>query len=171
MKKLITIIATVILLTNPANVSADTKIAGDSARLQSDELTKEDYRVQILKDYLESHNSPLSEHADDFVRIADENQLDWRLVPAISGVESTFGKRIPYKSYNAYGWAGGKYYFESWPDSIDIVSSTLKEKYMNKGATSVNRIARIYAPPSNSWAWKVKYFMNEIEPFPVEFTL
>ena len=32
---------------------------------------------------------------EDFVTYADTNGLDYRLVPAITGVESTFGKLIP----------------------------------------------------------------------------
>jgi len=172
MKKIITILAIVIGLLKPASAYADTNIAGGSARLKSNEIaSEEDFRVQKLEYYLISHNSPLSEHAGDFVRIADQHNLDWRLVPAISGVESTFGKRIPYKSYNAYGWAGGNYYFSSWDESIEVVSSTLRSRYIDRGATSVDKIARIYAPPSNTWAHKVKFFMNQIDSFPVEFTL
>lgn len=130
-----------------------------------------DQRVFRLERYLVKHNSPLAIHADVLVFYADEYELDWRLVAAISGVESTFGKRIPQNSYNAYGWANGNYYFESWEDSIEQVSRVLKEKYVDKGLTSVNQIARRYAPPSNSWAWKVKYFMDEIDPIPLEFTI
>jgi len=93
------------------------------------------------------------------------------MVAAISGVESTFGKRIPENSYNAYGWANGNYYFESWEDSIAIVSKTLREKYYDRGATTLNQIARRYAPPSSSWAWKVNYFMEKIDPVPLPFTI
>ena len=174
MKKLLIsilfILLAILLSAKPA--LADSFVAEESAQIKkySNEL-EFDYRVIILKKYLESHNSPLSESAPHFVRYADKYGLDWRMVPAISGVESTFGKRIPKNSYNAYGWANGNYSFESWEDSIEIVSKTLREKYYNRGATTLNQIARRYAPPSSTWAWKVEFFMNEIDEFPMKFDI
>jgi hypothetical protein len=155
------------------HVSADVSVVSSSAELNY--LITFDYsvdpRVIRLKNYLEGHNSPLSEHAQNFVESADRYDLDWRLVPAITGVESTFGKRIPYNSYNAYGWANGEYRFTSWDESIDHVSRSLREKYYDRGAENINKIARRYAPPSSSWSWKVKFFMEKIDSVPVEFDL
>jgi hypothetical protein len=111
----------------------------------------------------------LAEYAEELVAASDKYGLDWRLVPAISGVESTFGKHIPKGSYNAYGWANGDYRFKSWEDSIEIVSQTLRTKYIDRGAPSINKIARRYAPPSTTWARNVKFFMYKIEAFPVAF--
>jgi hypothetical protein len=151
---------------------ADVNVAQPSATLKTNSIENDnDYRVVVLKKYLEKMDSPLSDHSRAFIQAADRNSLDWRLVPAITGVESTFGKRIPPNSYNAYGWANGNYYFDSWEESIDVVSDTLKEKYVDRGATTIDEIARIYAPPSNTWSWKVKYFMNEIDTVPLTFTI
>lgn len=130
-----------------------------------------DTRVQTLRAYLNSHDSPLADYSSEFISYADKYELDWRFVVAISGVESTFGKRIPTNSYNAYGWANGSYKFSSWEESIEIVNKTLKEKYIDKGADSIDEIARIYAPPSKTWSGKVKYFMNKIDPISLEFTI
>lgn len=165
------IISIVSYLFSAGIVSAEVPMVGASAQLKTSDSGTDDYRIMILRTYLIKHNSPLAEHAEDFVAIADKYNIDWRLVPAISGVESTFGKRIPRNSYNAYGWANGAYKFKSWEDSIEIVSKTLREKYIDRGAPSISRIARRYAPPSSTWAGKVKFFMKKIEPFPVTFTL
>ena len=146
-------------------------MADESASLKSNIINKEDPRVEILENYLESHKSPLSSYSGKFIEVADIYNLDWRLIPAIAGVESTFGKRIPKNSYNAYGWANGIYKFGSWEESIEVVGKSLREKYIDRGAPSINRIARRYAPPSSSWAWKVKFFMGRIEPLPVYFDL
>lgn len=154
------------------SVLADNYVAEESAKIRQESEEEDfDYRVITLKKYLEIHNSPLTDSAEHFVAYADKYQLDWRMVAAISGVESTFGKRIPKNSYNAYGWNNGNYYFESWEDSIEVVSKTLRQKYYNRGAVTINQIARRYAPPSTSWAWKVEYFMNEIDPIPLSFTI
>src|SRR5260221_11487147 len=92
-----------------------------------------DTRVTKLRAYFEKNNSPLTDYADEFVKYADKYELDWRFLPAISGVESTFGKHIPYNSYNAYGWANGDYKFTSWEDSIEHVTKTLRTKYIDRG--------------------------------------
>lgn len=126
-----------------------------------------DERVEKLKAYFAKHNSPLKPYAYDFVYYADLYGLDWKLVPAISGVESTFGKRIPRNSYNAYGWANGNYSFTSWEQSIEVVSRTLKEKYVDRGYNTVPKIARMYAPPSTTWSGNVQFFMNQIENYEV----
>ena len=153
-------------------ISADYFIAEPSAQLKEVRGTKEeDYRIGVLRNFFEEYNSPLSEYAEHFISTADKYHLDWRLVPAITGIESTFGKRMPQGSFNAYGWANGDYRFSSWETSIEIVSKTLREKYLNRGATTIEKIARRYAPPSKTWAGKVKYFMNEIDPLPLEFTI
>jgi hypothetical protein len=130
-----------------------------------------DERPLILKNFLNSYNSPIADYSQALVNTADKYDIDWKLVTAIAGVESTFGKRIPINSYNAYGWANGNYYFISWENSIEIVTKALREKYYDRGADTVIKIAPIYAPPSSTWAWKVNYFMNEIKDPLVQFDL
>lgn len=172
MTKLITslsiLIAFLFLLAAPT--SAGAVVAEPSAQLISNSKAQ-DVRVETLRKYLASHNSPLAEYAEVFVSCADKYDLDWRLVPAITGVESTFGKRIPQNSYNAYGWVNGEYNFKSWEDSIEIVTRTLRINYLDKGASSIGAIAKRYAPPSSTWAGKVKFFVRKIGPYPTTFTL
>ncbi|RLC29376.1 hypothetical protein DRH13_05820 [Candidatus Woesebacteria bacterium] len=167
----ITFIIFMLAYVSTAEVSADVTVAESSAQLVGRTKVESDYREEILRNYLEGHNSPLSEYSGVFINLADKYRLDWRLVPAITGVESTFGKRIPINSYNAYGWANGGYSFESWDESIEVVSKALRNNYIDRGAVSINDIARIYAPPSETWARNVKFFMNKIDPLPVSFSL
>lgn len=126
---------------------------------------EEDIRIGKLEGFLASYNSPLAKYAFNFVKTADYYGLDWRLLPAIAGVESSFGKAVPPSSFNAYGWANGAYWFTSWKTSIEIVASSLRSDYFNRGADTVEKIAPVYAPPSRTWAWKVRYFMEKIENF------
>jgi len=157
----------------PAGViSADSRVADGSAQLRANAFNQpNDIRVSQLKAFLEKYNSPLAPYAGKFISEADKNGLDWRLVASITGVESTFGKQIPYNSYNAYGWVNGDYSFPSWNASIEVVSQTLRQNYINKGAVSIDQIARRYAPPSTTWAWKVKYFMKKIDSTGLSFSL
>ena len=163
------------ILTNfvlPEDVLASVKEVSASSRLKRIYIGKNiDLRVNRLENFLEKHSSPLSPYAQNFIWYADTYNIDWRLVPAISGVESTFAKRYPWGSYNAYGWANGKYNFSSWDHSIEVVTKTLREKYYDKGAGNIGKIARRYAPPSNTWGRNVKFFMNKIDSFPIEFDI
>jgi len=146
--------------------------AGASAAINYSEVSDNfDYRVTNIRKFLIKYNSPLSDYAQDFVVYADIYGLDYRIIPAITGVESTFGKRIPVNSYNAYGWANGEYRFTSWEDSIEHVSMTLKTKYIERGAPTIAQIARRYAPPSSTWGSKVKFFMRKIDSLPVSYDI
>jgi hypothetical protein len=169
MKKIIYIVFVLLFLIAAKPASAF--VAEKSAEIKSKNKNKTDTRNLVLKSFLDKKKSPLSEYSDILIEKADENGLDYRLIPAISGVESNFGKRIPYNSYNAYGWANGDFYFDSWEDSIEIVSDTLKKKYIDKGARKINQIAKIYAPPSTTWAKNVKYFVNQIDPTGLSFDI
>lgn len=174
MKKLITLILTltVLFITSAGTVRAQELAVSPSASFKKDAKTTDfDYRVVILKRFLEKFNSPLSPYAEEFVASADKYGIDYRLVPAITGVESTFGKRIPYKSYNAYGWANGDAKFKSWEDSIEHVTMTLRKKYIDRGAPTISKIARRYAPPSKTWGTKVTYFVRKIDTVPVTYDL
>lgn len=152
----------ILSLSQPA--SAQEKIAAGSAVLENLSF-QADERIAKLKNFLASYNSPLAKYANNFVEAADKYGIDWKLVPAITGVESTFGKNIPANSYNAYGWANGTFYFQSWEQSIDHVSKTLKEKYVDRGLDTPYKMGPVYAPPSKAWAGKVVFFMNRLDFF------
>lgn len=127
---------------------------------------KLDPEAEVLQKYLAKFDSPLQYHAQDFVDAAKKYNLPWRLLPAIAGVESTFGKFIP-GGYNGWGW--GVYgtqaiYFNSWKEAIYTIAQGLRENYFNKGYTEPYSINRIYAA-SPTWGYKVSYFMNDLEKF------
>ena len=150
-------------------ILAEEKVSATSAAISSSEQVIKDNRGKRLKKYLQSHNSPLAPYSKFIIETADQYSLDWKLVPAISGLESSFGKHIPVNSFNAYGWNGGRYYFEDWQDGIATVSKALKENYLDKwDAKTVEQIGPIYAE-SPTWSQRVAYFMNEIDNFQSSF--
>lgn len=150
-------------------VSAQT-IAGSSATLASENTVtqKQDNRIQILNEYFKKYDSPLQNEAKTFVKMADIYNLDYRLLPSITGVESGFGKALPTNSYNAWGW--GIYgnhitYFSSWKEAIETISKELRERFMNKwGTKNVYDIGKYYASDPE-WAVKVSKYMDEIDSF------
>lgn len=148
---------------------ASEKSAGRSAVLASNiPQATDDYRVRTLRTYLEKYDSPLAPYAGRFVADADKYNLDWRLVAAISGLESGFGKAIPYGSYNGWGWGiygDNTLAFKSWDDGIDTVSEGLRTRYIDAwGAEDIYQIGSMYAA-SPTWAYRVQGFMNQIEAF------
>lgn len=171
---LLALIATTILF-NPLPASAQVKASVSSANIISIPETNKvfDTRVQTLRSYLESKNSPLAENAQDFVYYADKYNLDWRLVAAISGVESTFGHAIPPYSYNAWGWGvygDNVHRFTSWKEGIYTISEGLRNKYMNKwGAQNIYQIGSFYAA-SPFWASHVQLYLNDIQKFALNDT-
>lgn len=159
----------VIILSQTPKVYAQELAAGSSAVLLKPTAREAtDSRVRILREYLEKYNSPLSLSAGTFVKTADKYSLDWKLVAAISGVESTFGREIPYESFNGWGWGiygDNMIRFSSWNEGIEIISEGLRTKYIDKwGAKDVYEIGRFYAS-SPTWAQRVEYFMNQIEKY------
>lgn len=126
-----------------------------------------DPRVVKLRNFFQSNNSPLSEYAPVFIQEADRYGLDWRLLPAITGVESTYGQFIPYNSFNAYGWGGGKISFSNWQESISVVSFSLATNYVAKGRNTVEKIAFTYNPVTpREWGKKVNRIMLLIDNQP-----
>lgn len=166
MVKLFLMFATLLLIASiyPEKIYSREKNAQSSALLSSQYTGRPepDIRIMALENILKRHNSPLATYAKVYVQHADRNNIDWKLLPAISGIESTFGKHYVAGSYNAYGWGGGYIYFKSWEDGIATISEELKLKYVNRGADTIYKIAPIYAPPSTSWAYGVSSFSSEI---------
>ena len=132
-----------------------------------------DARALLLAQFLQQHASPLAPHAEYIVARAEQYGLDYRLLPAIAMCESNVGKRMPSSdSYNEWGisvetgeLSGAK--FPNWLYAIDWVSRYMKEKYYDRGISTITDIGAIYAQPSvengNSWASCVEHFMEEIQ--------
>lgn len=153
----------------PQNAFAEVKLAGHSASMElAKKEDKTDNRIRVLEEYLKSFDSPLAKSASTFVEEADKYDIDYRLVAAISGVESTFGHFLPYNSYNAWGWGiygDNMIYFSSFEEGIEIISKSLREKYIDSwGASNVYEIGKFYAE-SPTWASRVDQFMIKIEEF------
>lgn len=168
--KLLLIAIAIAIMLIPQPTYAQERATISSSNTQNPHLKQIglDSRVKILNNFLKQNDSPLAPFADEFVKMADKYNLDWKLVAAISGVESTFGNAIPPYSHNAWGW--GVYgdnviNFKSWSDGIDTISQGLRERYMNQwGGEDIYQIGAMYAS-SPAWPGHVEYYMNKIQDF------
>lgn len=146
---------------------------------QRQRIVTTDRRVIAMRDFLRDYNSPMYPYSEQFIISADEHNLDWRLVAAISGVESAFGNLIPYHpaigtSYNAWGWSAATHpqtgerwsYFENWNQGIDTITYGLATGY-GTGNLDPYLIVDTYCPPCGAtpgkpWASAVTGYMNEL---------
>lgn len=147
--------------------------ANPTSQVLSATIVADDARASLLRQYLEEQKSPMAPYADVIVKNADLYQFDYRLLVAIAGCESNWGKRMPSgDSHNAWGIAvytgqqsGATY--KNWVDAINWVSKYVKEKYHDKGITNLKQISAIWAPPSvetgYSWANCVESLTSEIQ--------
>lgn len=155
------------LITNP--VSAQSLPMADASAHPHFPVEINDARITKLEAFLTAYNSPLAPHASHFVKEADRLGLDWKLVAAICGVESTFGKHTPANSFNGWGWAiftGQKdgRHFADWKEGITVVSEGLRYTYIDKGLVTIEQMGKRYAA-SPTWSMKVRYFLQKIEDF------
>ena len=131
----------------------------ETVKTISPEQIAHNNKVAKVKKYLSSRGSPLAKYAEEFVKAADYYNIDYRIVAAISIIESNGGKNN-FKQYNAWGW--GKSGFDSWTDGIWTVSKGIG-KYYSLGMTTPRSISKSYCPPSaEKWASKVSYVMSVI---------
>lgn len=114
--------------------------------------------IKILKRY----DSPLTDSAEQFIKVCFNYSLPCYLLPSIAGLESTFGHFIYPDSYNPFGWGGGYIKFKSWDEAIETVGKGLKVNYIEKGAESVDEIGFIYSE-SPTWANRVSWFIKQFE--------
>lgn len=135
----------------------------------TEEISHADGRAKIIENFFSAYKSPLSSYSNNFIQIADQYQLDWRLLPSIAMQESNGGKKVIANSYNPFGY--GIYgslvkRFSSWEEAIGRVGKALREDYLDKGLTTPHQIMAKYTPPSltkgGTWAKGVIAFMEEL---------
>jgi hypothetical protein len=123
-------------------------------------IAKPDARTERLKRFFATLHCPISYLAADFVRAADENALDWRLLPSISVIESGGGKA--YKNNNIFGWANGEYLFSTLKAGIHEVAYKLGRSPLYRNRDVEGKL-HLYNP-NEEYATNVITVMNRISP-------
>jgi hypothetical protein len=141
-----------------AGLLAVPAVAGLEHRLGESVPPIADPRLFHLHKFFAAHNSPLEKLAPEFLVAADENDLDWRLLPSISLVESSGGKF--YRNNNVFGWDSCNQRFSSVRESIHLVAARLGNSRLYKDK-DVNEILSIYNPRPE-YSVRVKAVMRTI---------
>ena len=157
------------------NIFSVNKVSAQTREIKGEVLGYvSDWRVKRLEEFFIKNGSPLAPFAGVFVVASDIYQFDWRLLPAISGKESSYGKKIPWDkandrhSFNPFGWGiyGDQIIsFGGWEDGILRVATGLRREYFDKALLTTELVMRKFTPRSNgSWARDVETIMEKISP-------
>jgi hypothetical protein len=161
---LISFLALLLFSLSFSSIAFAQTIADGSAELQISEeevAQTQAYQLRAIQNILTRYESPMLPEAKAFMQASIVYNLHPYFIPSISGLESQFGKRMIHGTYNPFGWGGGRIVFDSWTDGIMTVGAGLRYRYANTNSVTIQSIARIYAPPSTTWADKVKFFMKQ----------
>jgi hypothetical protein len=119
---------------------------------------RSDPRFTPLHNFFAQAECPAAEYAVDFLIVADEFALDWRLLPSLSFIESTGGKAGA--NNNLFGWDSGRARFPSPIAAIRSVGSHLAQD-SNYRSKSLDEILATYNP-NRDYAQRVKSVMRRI---------
>lgn len=119
-------------------------------------------KVENIENYLGRRNAPLAKEAEYIVMMSNKFGIDYRIVVAISIIESSGGIHT-YRPYNAWGWGGAEgFTFENWEHSIYVVSRGIAG-YYSRGQDTPEKMAPTYNPHTpEEWGPKVRMVMNRI---------
>ena len=135
-------------------------------------------KAKAIDSYFKSYDMPLLGMGMKMVMEAEKNGIDWRLLPAISVIESTGGKfACKNATHSFFGWGSCKIDFDSREEAIEIVAMNLGGNNPNTdhhyAGKTTKEILQKYNPPSivPNYAHKVMKVMDAIgENFKTETT-
>ena len=122
--------------------------------------TGPDPRAVRLRRFLSKLHCPVAVMSEDFVHAADDNQLDWRLLPSIAVIESSGGKA--YKNNNIFGWRNGDEAFPTIRAGLNHVAYKLGRSPLYRSRNSLAKL-RLYNP-NEEYPGNVMAVMNRISP-------
>jgi hypothetical protein len=122
--------------------------------------TGPDPRTVRLRGFLSKLHCPVAPMADEFVHAADDNALDWRLLPSIAVIESSGGKA--YKNNNIFGWRNGDQAFPTIRAGLNHVAYKLGRSPLYRFRNSLDKL-KLYNP-NEEYPGNVMAVMNRISP-------
>jgi len=118
-----------------------------------------DPRGARLEAFFKTYGCPAPLHVNDYLRAADSHALDYRILPAISLVESTCGAFE--KMNNRWGWDSAQSGFPSVPAGIEFISSQLADGQPYRGKTVKEKLFTYNPYPQ--YVRQVEKLMRQIE--------
>ncbi len=154
------------MLALPLTIRTERPVSAASAtitRPPSFRLASVDPRVTRLKAFFQRLHCPVAGLSEDFVTAADDNQIDWRLLPSISVMESGGGKA--FRNNNIFGWNNGLEAFPTLRAGIHEVAFKLGQSRLYQNRDSAEKLW-LYNPDA-TYVQSVLALMNRISPVSV----
>lgn len=137
--------------------------------------------VKLIDRYLEQHDSPMMGLGKEFWEQGRRHKVDPRLLVAISGNETGFGRLLTSR-YNAFNWfyrGIWDSHYSSWSEAITSVTRGIRQYYFEEGRTSIEALGAKYGPigaendPDNlnvNFIPNVAVFLRELGADPANLT-
>lgn len=121
--------------------------------------TLQDDRYDKLESFFQSFGCPAPHYVNEYLGAADSNAIDYRLLPAISVLESTCG--IYQRLNNRWGWDSARKGFSSFRAGLQYIARQLSQGrfYRNK---SLEEKVHMYNP-NPQYARLVRKLMLKID--------
>ncbi|MFB3779336.1 MAG: hypothetical protein ACE141_17090 [Bryobacteraceae bacterium] len=120
----------------------------------------DDPRLLKLEHFFRELGSPAHSIAKEFLKAADQNGLDWRLLPSLSILESGGGREC--RNNNILGWDSCRKAFRSSAAGVHYVAERLSVSSLYKDK-SLNEKLRTYNPHPG-YPLRVRRLMSRLGP-------
>ncbi len=133
---------------------------GASANTVADSsFTIVDKRPERLEAFFQSFGCPAPHHVKEYLGTADSFDIDYRLLPAISVLESTCG--VHQRLNNRWGWDSARKGFASFRAGLEYIAHQLTEGRYFKGKTLEEKV-HMYNPKPE-YSLLIKKLMRKID--------
>ena len=126
-----------------------------------------DEREIKINSLFKKYNSPLEARASSFIDASEHYHIDYKILVAISGIESRFGTSSLCGQYNPFGYGNPCWDFRNFDEAIWQVAKTIGTATAYKTYRDSNRLeelARVYnQQDTDNWIKSVGYFKKEVE--------
>lgn len=129
------------------------------------EIQQREFEINVAKAeaMLKRYDSPMQGLGHIIVQKADECGGDFKILLAIAGNESLFG-RVPVKKYNPYGYLDGVQY-ASFEDALTKISCYISQRFIAKCNKDITCIVKTYAGPADDkqrWVFNINWFIKQV---------
>ena len=118
-----------------------------------------------INKFLTSKSSPMATQGNNFMEIGKKYDLDPRLLVAIAGAETTFGRNITAGQYNAFNilYNGHNSPFKSWQSAINALGHSLTNPRNGYDLRTTTTMYRTYCAGSDctNGLRNINIFMHE----------
>ncbi len=153
-------------LPSPIAIISQNTSTVEAPAITTQEAETRKKHAEAIDKFFASRNAPLEGYGMKFVEAAEKNNIDYRLLAAISVIESNAGKQACKNADNSVlGYGSCKIDFKSIDESIDVVSMKIggnsSSYYHDKMTTP--QILRKYNSVIPTYVQKVTKVMKMID--------